>query len=340
MKKAILLNDTSGVPHHGCRIVSRCINNLLLRNNIKVIDTNPCERNWVHNKRLLKNIQIADIIIVNGEGTFHHSQTIAMELITIAKYVKKTLSIPVVLINATIQDNDSKFYEYLKYFDLIFVRESLSSADLLKHGIKCKVVPDLSFYKKFYIDARKKKIGIGITDSVFLPLSEKMCNLSKSNDYYFLPILSSPNFSFSSMKQLTITTVFYAKKLYKYVLIKFSHSLEYKDARVFYYYNNYNDYVNRISDLSLIIVGRYHSLCFALKTLTPFIAIKSNSFKIEGMLEDIGIGNKCIQPLDNSRKNIEKNIFFSDEETKRIKLYTYQATNKIEIMFKEISSFI
>ena len=86
MKKVAILNDTSNVPHHGCGIVSSCLSELLLNNNFEVIDINPCEKNWRLNKKFIKNLQMTDVVIVNGEGTLHHSQKIAMELIKIGKY--------------------------------------------------------------------------------------------------------------------------------------------------------------------------------------------------------------------------------------------------------------
>ncbi len=42
-----------------------------------------------------------DIVIVNGEGTLHHSQKKVLDLAKAAKYASVGLNIPVVLINST-----------------------------------------------------------------------------------------------------------------------------------------------------------------------------------------------------------------------------------------------
>jgi len=338
MKKVAILNDTSNVPHHGCGIVSSCLSELLLNNNFEVIDINPCEKNWRLNKKFIKNLQMTDVVIVNGEGTLHHSQKIAMELIKIGKYVKSMSRIPVVLINATIQDNNNSFYDYLKYFDMIFVREYMSHIDLMEHGIISKVTPDLSFYSVFSRNSYEYRKGVGVTDSVFLDLSEKMYKLSQVNNYYFLPILTVPRFNFDNIFMMAKSVKYYASRLVNLVINKSNFLADYKNTRSLFYEDSYEKYINKISSLSFILIGRYHSLCFAIKTLTPFVVVKSNSFKIEGILNDIGIGARMVENINEA--NIEKYGEFSIDELEKIKLYIDQAPKKIERMFRDISKLV
>ena len=111
-----------------------------------------------------------------------------------------------------------------------------------------------------------------------------------------------------------------------------------KDATMFYYINDYKNYIQKIANLNFLIVGRYHSLCFALKTLTPFVALKSNSHKIEGMLEDIGMGqNRIIEENDIVKIKMKS---FSDSEQTKILDYINTAPIKIENMFKEIKKLL
>lgn len=72
MKKALIVNDTSYENHHGCELVIKNIHKLLEKNNIKVIATNPTGVDWFKNRKFIRSIYKADIVIINGEGTLHH----------------------------------------------------------------------------------------------------------------------------------------------------------------------------------------------------------------------------------------------------------------------------
>lgn len=338
MKKAVILNDTSYESHHGCETVVKNIKELLFKNSIETIDTNPVGINWFENKSFLENISKADIVIVNGEGTLHHAQPRAKELITVGRYVKENINIPVVLINTTYQENGIEIAKYMRYYDLIFVRETLSKNELKKYNIESIVVPDMTFYSKFDMLQKINSSRIGVTDSVYIELSQKLYNLSLKEKYEFLPALTNPKFKINSLKNFLRFVKFNVFKTIKFILFKIGYKLNYQSIRMFYYINGYERYIQHIANLNFLIVARYHSLCFALKTLTPFIALKSNSYKIEGMLEDIGIGQKRIIEEDDIFK-IDITIFTSEEELKILE-YVNIAPIKIENMFKKIKKIL
>lgn len=318
MKKAVIVNDTSFEAHHGCELVVNNIRNLLLKNDIEVINTNPVWKNWEENNKFLKDLKNSDLVLVNGEGTIHHSQIRAKQLVKIAKYSKQ-LNKKVVLINSTIQDNDNDIIENLKYFDLIFVRESLSKKELEKYGIKSEVVADMTFYNQFNKSFKRDKIGV--TDSVFVDVTQKLFNLYLSDieKYEYLPILTYPKFD-NSFKDFLRKIKFYYFN---------------QNKRFFKFYtNNYDEYITKIAQKEFLITARYHSLCFAIKTKTPFVAIKSNSFKIEGLLQDLELNDK-ITDIENI--NI---IRFSKEEIKKMDNYIKNAKIKIENMFKQIKGLL
>jgi polysaccharide pyruvyl transferase WcaK-like protein len=338
MKKAVILNDTSYESHHGCETVVKNIKELLLKNGIETIDTNPVGKNWLENKNFLQNMSKVDIVIVNGEGTLHHAQPRAKELITIGKYIKENINIPVVLINATYQANGDDLAEYMKYFDLVFVRETLSKTELEKYDIKSIVVPDMTFYSRFDLSQKNSSTYIGVTDSVYIELSQTLYTLSLEEKYKYLPALTNPKFKIDSVRNFLRLMKFNLFKSMKFILFKFGFSLSHQAIRMFYYINDYKNYIQKIANLNFLIVGRYHSLCFALKTLTPFVALKSNSHKIEGMLEDIGMGqNRIIEENDIVKIKMKS---FSDSEQTKILDYINTAPIKIENMFKEIKKLL
>jgi hypothetical protein len=336
--KIVILNDTSYEAHHGCEVVVGNIKKLALKNGMEVIDTHPVGVNWQESQTFLENISKCDLVLVNGEGALHHAQLRARELITIAKYVKENTGVPVVLINSTYQDNGNEMAEYMKYFDLVYVRETLSKNDLEKYGIQSKVVPDMTFYSKFDLSEKIVSDDIGVSDSVYLELSEELFELCVENNYKYFPALTSPKIRLNSVRNIARYlkhSVFVSIKFLLYKLgLKFSHQI----VRAFFYVGNYKDYIQEISRLNFLIAGRYHSLCFALKTLTPFIAIKSNSHKIEGMLHDIGIGEKRI--IDRQNLNQFHMKEFVEDEIDKILTYVDNAPLKIEAMFEEIREIL
>lgn len=87
-----------------------------------------------------------DALLVNGEGTMHHSNR---------GWFKKMRRLgaaiahgkPAYLINSLWQDNGPEFDDTLRRLDGIAVREVLSARDLQeRHGVVAPVQPDLSFY--------------------------------------------------------------------------------------------------------------------------------------------------------------------------------------------------
>ncbi len=335
MKKAVILNDTSFDSHHGCEIVMKNIIQLLKEINIETIDTNPVGMHWIKNKKFIQNMNKADIVIVNGEGTLHHASTRVKELVTIGKYIKEKLFIPVVLINATYQNNGQEIANYMKFFDLIFVRESMSKNDLMQYHIESQVVPDLTFYSQFDILNKNETTISGITDNVYLDLSEKLFKLSLEQKYLYLPALTNPKLRNYQIKSILKFIKYHLYKNIKYILWHAGYKLDHYSIRTFYYTNNYKNYIQKIANLNFIIISKYHSLCFALKTFTPFLAIRSNSFKIESMLRDIGFSNDRIIDFTDLQ-NLELKEF-TKQEYEKIKLYVDTAPLKIKKMFKQIN---
>ncbi len=338
MKKAVILNDTSYESHHGCETVVKNIKQLLFKNNIKVIDTNPVGLNWKKNPSLLENIAKSDLVLVNGEGTLHHSQLIARELITIAKYVKESTNIPIVLINSTYQENNDEMAECAKLFDLIYVRETLSKDDLAQYDIQSKVVPDMTFYSQFDLSEKVVSNQVGVSDSVYIDLSEKLFELCLEKSYKYLPALTAPKIKLNSIENIVRYLKHSVFNSFKPLLYWTGYRFRHQVIRMFFYIDNYKNYIQEISSLDFLITARYHSLCFSLKTLTPFVALKSNSLKIEGMLQDVGIGkNRVLNEFNLSQLKVNE---FSTDEIEKISAYVNNAPLQIESMFEEIRKLL
>jgi polysaccharide pyruvyl transferase WcaK-like protein len=342
-KSIVVLNDTSYESHHGCILVMSNLKKLAYKNNLKILSTNPTGKDWKQNKSILRQIPKCDLVLVNGEGTLHDAQPVARDLITIAKYVKDKYKIPVVLINSTYQNNGPLMAKYTRYFDLIYVRETLSKKDLDKYNIKSKVVPDLSFYTKFKQLKKNKNLQIGVTDSTYKEECMWLLRFAIKNNYKYFPILTFPKIKIEKIRTLVSFLRFKLFKQFIPLLKLSSINFPHKIQKMFFYADHYENYINEISNLNFLIVARYHTLCFALKTQTPFVALEKESFRMRGLLDDIGIGrNRIKRSLYLNKIKLEKFNFnkFTKKEKERIRAYTESAPQKIDVMFREILNLI
>lgn len=94
-----------------------------------------------------------------------------------------------------------------------------------------------------------------------------------------------------------------------------------------------------------MISARFHAICLSLHFKKPFIALSSNTFKIESLLNDIGISKSRILTKDklfnlNMNNMNKKYMSLSDEEILKIDKYLITANDKIIIMFKDIHDYI
>ena len=122
-KKAVIFNDTSHDYHLGCELVINNLTNLLKKNNITVIGKSKVGERWFENQDILNKIDIADLLIVNGEGTIHNTTMNAIWLLKVSEYAKKRNK-KSVLINSVYENNNISLKKYMDCFDLISVRES------------------------------------------------------------------------------------------------------------------------------------------------------------------------------------------------------------------------
>ncbi|OLA72414.1 MAG: hypothetical protein BHW62_10215 [Acinetobacter sp. CAG:196_36_41] len=115
--KAYILNDTSREKHHaGCLLVMKNLKTLCKKYGIEILFSDkalPDEN--IDIIQFKENIKRFDLLLLNGEGTLHHSRaTNFFEKCEIAKDLKKK----VILLNTVWQDNQNTEH-YLELFDLV-----------------------------------------------------------------------------------------------------------------------------------------------------------------------------------------------------------------------------
>ncbi|MBW6511801.1 MAG: polysaccharide pyruvyl transferase family protein [Desulfuromonadaceae bacterium] len=340
VKQAVIINDTSWENHHGCR---RVMENLYLGLNnagISVLSAYPVGRDWRKNIAFCEDICRSDLVIVNGEGTVHHDLPMAWSLVSAGAFAAKH-SVPSVLLNATWYANSSELAVSARSFNRIYVRESRSQAELACNGVKSTVVPDLTFMSPCDGDATVQRSGLAVTDSVYADLSEQLYRFTLDNKQVeFLPLLAPYRIREWSVKAVRKAVSYKLYGLFGQLLEPFGgvrqHYISMRYVRC-----SVSDFIQAVSHCKLLVNARFHGLCFALQTKTPFLALSSNSHKVEALLEDVGVGldrfvSEATISLEDCRERAETG--FSLKEVDAIEKYNLEAKSKIANMFSEIAS--
>lgn len=333
MKSVVLLNDTSFENHHGCNIVIKNIKRNLEKRDIKLLATNPIGKDWKKNTNFLNKLKQADGVIINAEGTLHDNSSYGYSLLEIVNYTNK----PCFLINMTYQNNSKKFSELVSKFTKVYVRETFSKNELAKYSIDSMVVPDMTFYKLENNIKIKQEKMIYITDSHDINKSKILYEFSENNNIVFLPIIS-PFDKYHNLKGFfkKIKYLFFSK--YRYLLGKFF-NFNYKYVR-FYFTRKEDEFLEDIQNCDFLISARFHAICLSLHFQIPFLALSSNTFKIESLFSDIGLNkNRIIKEEDlHDVFKLKNNLIkFSSEELSNINDYIEDGNKKINLMFDEIN---
>ena len=323
MKKNILLvNDTSLVCHHGCSLLMQCIYDLFKKNEIIIKDQIYFEENCTE---YLKNKIDFDLILINGEGTIHGNKNSdskkVNEIFEFIKIIKKNYKIPVVIFNSTISSLKKNQIKILKRVDKIYVRESYSYDYLKINEIKSMIVPDLLSLLEF----KNKRIGnqIIVNDSSLKNNTPKLKKFSRLENYIYIPILYNNYLRYLRYficKILSIHEFKFITKLYlitknKYVLA----------------------FLNKIDKSKFLITGRFHAIFIALAYMRPFYTFESDTYKIRGLMNMIGISDRIIN-IDLLEKRPILLKKFSKSEINKIKRFKKKSKKIITIFIKELKS--
>ena len=328
--KTILLNDTSSYNHHGCDLVARQIRHhckdqgLNLWHTVKLGDDWRAER---HSKRLAES----DIVIVNGEGSLHHDRKSALRLAQSAAFCRER-NIPCCLINSVYQDNGAEVARFVGLFDLVFVRESRSQAELSRAGINSEVVPDMTLSHPDL--PRGTGNGILVTDSSNVSAALQLHEFYTRTDGAELATLFKPISTPQALRMLVARmTGRRAPKLWRFEqrrFVKSRHPL-FDSAPL----ECVNELLGRISSTGLIVTGRFHMVCLAMLARTPFIALEGNTHKIEGVLADANLSNRFCSALPDGLDLLAWSKWH-DEEFAALEAFLQEARSRISRMFFRI----
>ena len=300
----VVLNDTAVIPHHGCKIVMKRILDQADSWGVDV-KTVSVYSDW----RVFRNeVDTAVAVIVNGEGTLHHSADRGWRLVEVAPYCRQR-GIPVFLINTVWQDNSQEMADMAKDFLIRSVRESRSQAQMKEQSLDARMVPDLTLGFDHKHTARDRA-GVLYSDAVGMPVTDLIFRLYRQRrDGLFIslepPVDSRGNYSATASERLTPgpgSDLTLARKLARTRFVKKALIVR---GRLKYWWRSrrghvverpVDDFMTLLGSSAFVVTGRFHVVCLCLITGTPFIAVASNSHKVEGMLEDAGLSHRLVTP--------------------------------------------
>ncbi|MEA1989492.1 MAG: polysaccharide pyruvyl transferase family protein [Pseudomonadota bacterium] len=322
MMRVAIINDTRPTNHYGCMLVMENLTSLLEQQGVEIAWTWPVGVDWRKHKRQIKNQLKVDAIIVNGEGTIHHSddRKHARALSEFANYAKKELCTPCYLINATLHKNSAEAYKNLKTYKLIYVRDKGSLDELQSFGLQGQYVPDLTFAKaaSYTYEPSKPACVIDTALKSEIPLLKQYC---KEHEFDFRSMVvarpSNANF-FKSPRP-------FVKNIIKWIK---------EDRKVS---TQPSAFIRYLAEHEIVITGRYHTVSMCLKNKIPFVAIESNTPKISFLLDDaLKNRSRVISFSELSQLDLQTYAHYTQEELEHLLAFIVRAEREIEQMVMTI----
>lgn len=286
----------------------------------------PVATDWSGYERWIMQTR-PDAIIVNGEGTIHHSaeRKRTRDLLALPVFARRH-GLPIHLLNASVSALDAAALEALRGFDTVHVRESDSLAYLEAHGLDAKMVPDLSLGLSVP-PASAPREGIIVTDSVLQEVARDLRTFSLEMGARYERM--KPKRPHGAKLREKLRTLWPGPSASRQWSPR-------SDATAF---------ASRLASNSLAVTGRFHTVLLSIATDTPFIAFPSNTPKIEAVLRD-AFGNtsrvRDVAVLEEPlfRTEARRGIPFSADELAALARYRAAAAEARREMFERIASSV
>jgi len=321
--KVAIFNDTRPTNHYGCMLVMRNLLNELKLVGAEVIWTFPVSTDWRKHKRKLLNMPAVDAIVVNGEGTIHRAEErkFAMALASLADFAKRELNTPCYLINATLHRNSARTYQLISSYRAIYVRDKRSLHELQSAGLAGQYVPDMTFAGNASL-SKVKASGVCVIDSAI-----------KEDSAFLAEFAESKKLTFRSMIVARPGNAKFLRSPRPYIknIIRWMCG-EYRIP------TDPDFYIEFLKQHRLVITGRYHTVTMCVKNRIPFVALESNTPKVDSLLNDIFGGSDRSTPIEDIVKiDLEEVQGFSEVELSQIDIFCEDARFAIRNMVEHIA---
>jgi polysaccharide pyruvyl transferase WcaK-like protein len=236
--------------------------------------------------------------VINGEGSLHHNRPVIQELLEIAG-LRRAAGVPTALVNSSWFANDPALTARLSVFDLVALREARSHGEVSKAGIPCILVPDLALREGMNRAKERPPRPTGpvmVSDSTREEDTRMLRSLAARRAWQYLPVLYPPEVPRPGAKSRKIwRKCRLAQRLGPLARWWVSPRYHAHLAGV----AGLDAYCAALAGSAGVVTARFHTVCLCLGLGVPFVAVASNTPKIEALLEDAG--------LDPGRRMVSRN---------------------------------
>lgn len=330
----VLLGDTRDLHHHGCEaVLGRLIDGLRAK------DMPPTKiipgLDWTVARQ---DCLEADAVIVNGEGSLHHDRPAVGALADLAD-ARRERGSPTALVNASWFANGVENTRRLAAFDLVAVRDPQSRAHLRDCGIRCLEAPDLAVQEAlryFHPDTSPQGPPV-VSDSTKPGMTRELRRLARTRGWTYLPVLYPPDRARASAKSRKIfAKTRLARALGPFARLWMSpryhaHAVGAPDVPA---------YLAALQDAPGVLTGRFHTVCFCLGLGVPFLAVASNTPKIESILQDAGLDPAGRMVPPSALAGLEQIPPFSERERRALQDFRHRAAREFDSLFESIRALL
>lgn len=311
--RALVLNDTRCHRHVGCDLVMKNLLRLSSQHGLRVMAT--VTNSATDDEDVVRERDNDyDLLLINGEGTFHHDLPKAHAICRAARHSSKRGKF-VVLLNTVWQENVD-LNQYLPFFDLIFCRESKSRAEILAQNQSAEAVPDLVFATDLKVASSHKEPSRGtvVIDSV-----DRKTTLRWARQALFR------RYAFFTMHEVNYQRLRRRPLLYSGIRALSGVPVGKLDS----------DFAAQLGRFERVISGRFHGCCLAFLRGLPVLGLPSNTHKIEGLFDDVGVGPTGLIPV-RGPADLDQRFRFVQSRLGSVRRYVRQARSEIDQMFGRI----
>lgn len=304
---AAIFNDTAIARHYGCELVMAQLKQQLLDVGITTIWTRSVNTDWRLDRDLILELPRPDIVIVNGEGSIHHTarNNRAQSLVQLGNFVRTQLDVPAVLLNTTLHAMQDSDREYLREYDAIYLRSRASKRILARIGLhNGKVVQDLTLCTTPPASGEPRR-GVLSTDSTIPAITALLDEESKRNDWHYM-------------------------------------SMAHKGARPhaldagLWAQSPPMAFIDHLQKHSYAVTGRFHCATLAVLTKTPVVAIESNTPKIRSLFQDVFGDTKRILPPEKLKGLDLSQFDYTAAELRKIDRFLLAHRKQAAAMFRSV----
>jgi hypothetical protein len=284
MPGVVVLGDTRDLHHHGCEaVMSALIGGLAAKG--MAPDEVITGHHW---KARPDSCRKARLLVINGEGSLHHNRPVIHELLEIAG-LRRVDGLPTALVNSSWFANDPSLTARLSVFDLVALREARSHGEVSAADVPCILAPDLALREGISRAKERPSEPAGpvmVSDSTRVGDTRLLRSLAARRGWRYLPVLYPPELPRAGAKSRKIwRKCRLARRLGPLARWLVSARYHAHLAGV----AGLDAYCGALAGSAGVVTARFHTVCLCIGLGVPFVAVSSNTPKIEALLEDAGL---------------------------------------------------